>query len=225
MLDGNARSSLNSLRRAPRVADVSPGRRHPEHSRRMLSASRHPSTTPLLDSASEEYSTAAVPVMTPGLSARDSQDINWARISDRRVAVVERRTRQIDACRVVARAVVEQHDAELVDGAREDVAVLPEREVDVPVVVQIRQVPFQVIPGLRRRVVAERRRCAGLVDRERCQSAVGTESPAVPGSGWRPGFTGRPAWRCGSRLHARSGRSRAWPHRRPACGEASSPAS
>ena len=47
----------------------------------MLSASRHPSTTASPDSASEEYCTAAVPVMTPAVSARDSQDINRARIS------------------------------------------------------------------------------------------------------------------------------------------------
>ena len=44
----------------------------------MLSASRHPSTIALPDSASEEYSTVAVPVMTPGVSARDSQDLSRA---------------------------------------------------------------------------------------------------------------------------------------------------
>ena len=47
----------------------------------MLSASRHPSTTAVPVSASEEYCTAALPVMTPELSARDSQDTNRARIS------------------------------------------------------------------------------------------------------------------------------------------------
>ena len=46
-----------------------------------LSASRHPSNTGLPDSASEEYCTAAVPVMTPEVSARDSQDIKRARMS------------------------------------------------------------------------------------------------------------------------------------------------
>ena len=55
-------------RRTPKLPDPPPGRRHPEHSRRMLSASRHPPTTALPDSASEEYCTAAVPVMTPAVS-------------------------------------------------------------------------------------------------------------------------------------------------------------
>ena len=87
------------------------------------------------------------------------------------VAIVERRTRQLDACRIVSGAVVDQNDAELVDGTREDVAVLPKREVEVPVVVQVRKVPFQVIPGFRR-VVAQRSRRARLVDRERAVSVV-----------------------------------------------------
>ena len=68
-------------RRAPKLPDPPPGRRHPEHSRRMLSASRHPSTTASPDSASEEYCTVAVPVMTLAVSARDSQNIKRARIS------------------------------------------------------------------------------------------------------------------------------------------------
>ena len=72
---------------------------------------------------------------------------------DRGVAVTERWMRQLDACRVMPSAVVRQDDAELVDVGRIEVADLPERKVQVAVVVQVYEVIAYVPPELGWRVV------------------------------------------------------------------------